>query len=325
MPRDHRDLRPIGGQPNAGVHVVHDYTFESSAAMTALSDSIRGVLTLAATDVGRVARVGSAAPYDFYILTDHAAPTWEQINGGGGGSGDVTGPESSTANAVARYSDTTGEVIKSSAVTIDDSGNIATTGTVDGRDVSADGTALDGHIAATSGAHPASAISYDPGDGPLVATTAQGAIDEIAEFVTGPVTDAIDAAVLTTDPRLSDARTPTAHASTHVPGSSDAIGPAAPLTETGTTRVLAATDHGRTILYTHASGCEITVPHTLSPGHTVEHVALGGAVVTVVGSGGLTVRQSPGCDAEIIDGGTAYTRVESATSAALVGELVESA
>ena len=64
--------------------------------------------------------------------------------GGGGGSGDVVGPSSATDNAVARFDATTGKLIQNSTVTIDDSGNIATSGTVDGRDVSTDGTKLDG-------------------------------------------------------------------------------------------------------------------------------------------------------------------------------------
>ena len=57
--------------------------------------------------------------------------------------GDVVGPASSTDNAVARYDSTTGKLLQNSGVTIDDSGNIATAGTVDGRDVSTDGTKLD--------------------------------------------------------------------------------------------------------------------------------------------------------------------------------------
>jgi len=62
----------------------------------------------------------------------------------GGGSGDVVGPGSATDNAVARFDTTTGKLIQNSAVTIDDSGNLATAGTVDGRDVSVDGAKLDG-------------------------------------------------------------------------------------------------------------------------------------------------------------------------------------
>lgn len=64
------------------------------------------------------------------------------------GSGDVVGPASSTDNAVARFDSTTGKLLQNSAVTIDDSGNIATAGTVDGRDLSTDGTKLDGIEAA---------------------------------------------------------------------------------------------------------------------------------------------------------------------------------
>lgn len=67
--------------------------------------------------------------------------SWQNVSGG---SGDVVGPASSTDNAVARFDTTTGKLIQNSTVTIDDSGNIATSGTVDGRDVSTDGTKLDG-------------------------------------------------------------------------------------------------------------------------------------------------------------------------------------
>lgn len=46
------------------------------------------------------------------------------ISGGGGGGGDVTGPASSTDNAIARYDGTTGKVIQNSGATIDDNGHI---------------------------------------------------------------------------------------------------------------------------------------------------------------------------------------------------------
>jgi hypothetical protein len=45
--------------------------------------------------------------------------------GGGEGSGDVTGPASSTDNAIARFNGTTGKVLQNSAVTIGDAGEIA--------------------------------------------------------------------------------------------------------------------------------------------------------------------------------------------------------
>lgn len=49
----------------------------------------------------------------------------------------TTGPQTSTDNAIARFDGTTGKIIQNSSVTIDDSGNITTSGTVDGVDVSA--------------------------------------------------------------------------------------------------------------------------------------------------------------------------------------------
>jgi len=55
---------------------------------------------------------------------DSATSKW--INGtGGGGSGDVTGPASSTDNAISRFDGTTGKLIQNSVVTVDDNGNMA--------------------------------------------------------------------------------------------------------------------------------------------------------------------------------------------------------
>lgn len=78
------------------------------------------------------------------------------------GSGDLVGPSSSTANTVLRFSGSTGKLAQGSGVTIDDSnniggvvditlsGNVDVSGTVDGRDVAADGSSLDAHTAASS-------------------------------------------------------------------------------------------------------------------------------------------------------------------------------
>jgi hypothetical protein len=62
----------------------------------------------------------------------------------------IAGPASSTDNRVPRFDGTTGRALQGSGVGIDDSdnvtgvGNIALSGTVDGRDVATDGTKLDG-------------------------------------------------------------------------------------------------------------------------------------------------------------------------------------
>lgn len=73
--------------------------------------------------------------------------------------GTVTGPGSSTDTALVRWNGTTGTALLNSTVTLDGSGNLAgvgnltLTGTVDGRDVSADGAVLDAHVASTSNPH----------------------------------------------------------------------------------------------------------------------------------------------------------------------------
>lgn len=59
------------------------------------------------------------------------------------GDGDVVGPGSATDNAIVRFNGTGGKTLQNSLVTIDDSGNISVPGTVDGRDIAADGTKLD--------------------------------------------------------------------------------------------------------------------------------------------------------------------------------------
>jgi len=69
--------------------------------------------------------------------------------GGGGGSGDVAGPASSVDNAIARYDGVTGKTIQEGTVIIGDTGdvsgvaNLSLSGNVNGRNVSADGLALD--------------------------------------------------------------------------------------------------------------------------------------------------------------------------------------
>lgn len=75
------------------------------------------------------------------------------------GNGDVVGPASSTDNAVVRWDGTTGKLIKNSGVILDNSNNfsginnISLSGTVDGRDVSVDGSTLDAHIVNFSNPH----------------------------------------------------------------------------------------------------------------------------------------------------------------------------
>lgn len=143
--------------------------------------------------------------------------------GGGGGSGDVVGPSSATDNAIARFDSTTGKLLQNSLVTISDAGSISlpASQTVDGRDVSDDGSTLDSHVAATSGAHGISAFGatlIDDANAAAARSTLGLGGAAVLEVGTGAGTVAAG-----DDSRLSDARTPTAHASSHLSGGSDPI------------------------------------------------------------------------------------------------------
>ena len=59
-----------------------------------------------------------------YIKQDNGTPAIIQIGAGGSGTGDVTGPGSSTDNALARFDSTTGKIIQNSIGILDDSGNL---------------------------------------------------------------------------------------------------------------------------------------------------------------------------------------------------------
>ncbi len=118
-----------------------------------------GALPAAGDNVGQVIFVINTATLYYW---DGAA--WQGLVDG---LADVSGPASSTANAVARFNGTTGKIVKNSAVTIDDSGNIATAGTVDGVDVST----LPGLISAAQADADQALI-----DAAAAQTTANGAI-----------------------------------------------------------------------------------------------------------------------------------------------------
>ena len=64
------------------------------------------------------------------------------------------------------------------------------------------------------------------------------------------------------------------------------------ITESGTTRTLLASDSGKTIRYTNAAGCTVTIPDTLLEGHTCLHVQKGAVVVNFVASGSMVIKQA---------------------------------
>ena len=62
-----------------GLHIITRWEYVSTAA--------RDSASYTAADEGGVARVGLAAPWTFYTLTDATGPTWVQLGAGGGGGG----------------------------------------------------------------------------------------------------------------------------------------------------------------------------------------------------------------------------------------------
>lgn len=104
------------------------------------SDTLEGAIPVGGS-TGQVLKKNSATNYD---------TSWQADAGG------VTGPGSSVDNRLARFNGTLGDAIDQALVAVDDAGamtgvaSIAVSGTVDGRDVSADGAALDAHVAAAS-------------------------------------------------------------------------------------------------------------------------------------------------------------------------------
>lgn len=85
----------------------------------------------------------------------------------------AAGAASSTDNAVTRFDGLTGKILQNSAVTIDDTGNISTVGTVDGRDVGTDGATLTSHVANVSNPHSVTAAQTGaPPTSRTISTTA---------------------------------------------------------------------------------------------------------------------------------------------------------
>jgi len=69
-------------------------------------------------------------------LYSYDGAAWNEVGTGGGGTGDVVGPASSTDNAIVRFDATTGKAIQNSVVTIaDTSGNIAGAGTISSAEI----------------------------------------------------------------------------------------------------------------------------------------------------------------------------------------------
>lgn len=101
--------------------------------------------------MAKVSQVQTRAPFvnpETGVLTIHGRQFLEDFLRRTGGSGDHTvlsrvGSSPSTDAAVVRFDGTSGSNFKTTTVTIDDSNNMTVPGTVNARDVGADGTKLD--------------------------------------------------------------------------------------------------------------------------------------------------------------------------------------
>lgn len=167
--------------------------------------------------------------------------------------GDVSGPASSTNNALVRFDGTTGKIIKNSSATLNGSGdlslsgnlgvvNISPSGTVDGRDIATDGTTLDSHVASTANPHNTSIANLNAGtlaqlnsaisDADLISLSAftthtsdttNPHSTDIGNLGSGTLAELNSIITDATLDDSSDSRTPTAHASSHESGGADEI------------------------------------------------------------------------------------------------------
>lgn len=104
-------------------------TAAASFATTSATPPIVGSLSFALTGNSVASAKGKVILY-IYKPSVLAAANLLGRYGSGNSSGDVVGPASSTDNALARFDGTTGKLIQDSSVTVDDSGNLATPGSV---------------------------------------------------------------------------------------------------------------------------------------------------------------------------------------------------
>jgi len=317
---DDSDNLDVPGQVTAGAGLALTGAVTQAASTVGVAPNRYATLTVA-TALGTIGIITAEVTPEGLItvgpgaicLVQYPAPNandglWVKATGTGNtgwirlAAGDVVGPASVADNAVATFDGTSGKLVQAAAVEISSDGTYTSVEGTNAAEIlrlkaaQAQSAVLVGGDG-TGGAAGGSAIieggsSGGAGAGSVDIGTAQASAVNIGR--TG-ITTTIEGTLVSR--------------------------PLAPITESGTTRTLASSDHGQTILCTHASGCAVTVPHTLSPGFQCFVRRRGGAV-TFAGSGGLTVTPPAGFTAGLNgagSGGSIY--VESATVAALDGDL----
>lgn len=235
-------------------------TMDDSGNCSGLGTVACGTLTV----TGNIVVSGTVDGVDVSTLattvSGHATTLADKLTGALFGSFD---------NAVVRFDGTGGKTAQNSSVLIDDAGNVSgvgtlasgsqtitgnltITGTVDGRDVSADGTTLDGHTTsiATKITGPASSLNsaivlYNGTTGKL-AKDSLVTVDSSGN-ITMPISATVDGVDVSTLPASIAAKADVALTSRTV---------------SGTTDTLVLTDAGRAVDFTSLSNITVTVPNS---------------------------------------------------------------
>jgi len=167
---------------------------QNASSVTITGGSVTGITDLAVADGGTGASTAANARVNLLpsytgnggkVLAVNSGATdteWITVATGGGGTGDVVGPASSTDNTVARFDGTTGKIIQTSGVTINDSNEI-TTGVWKGTEV---GVAYGGTGASTL-------TGIIKGNGTSAFTAATAGTDYLAPAAIGTTVQAYDA------------------------------------------------------------------------------------------------------------------------------------
>ncbi len=198
--------------------------------------TMAGILGGTAVAPGDMVRAMADAP---------TAADWNiNLASGGGGAGNVTGPASSTDNAITRYDGATGKLIQNSLATVDDAGNVSATniagtntgdqtiiltGDVTGGGTSAFSTTIANNAVTNTKAAqmPASTIKgnnagavADPADLTVAQTKVMLALEQVnnTSDANKPVSTAQSAALALKAPLASPAFTGTPTAPTAAPG-----------------------------------------------------------------------------------------------------------